>query len=501
MANCIRIKSALISVYHKDGLAPLVKLLHSLEILIYSTGGTFTFIRQLGIPATPIEEITAFPEILGGRVKTLHPKIFGGILNRKDEKEDQSTLVKHQIPNIDLVIVDLYPFEETVKSTQDETDIIEKIDIGGVSLLRAAAKNFTDVAVISSIEQYPALIQQLSTSCGSTERENRKQWAGEAFARTQAYDRAIQHYFQKESPHSTTLRYGENPHQKATFDGDLNLLFDQLSGKELSYNNLLDIDAAWRLMKDFSDEVPFFAIIKHNNPCGLALAKTLEQAYAWALESDPVSAFGGVLIANRPINMPSAQSLNSLFFEILMAPDFHPEAYALLQEKPNRIMLKIKPVEWPQQQIRSILNGTLIQDSDSVIVEKDSLILKSQRPTSSQEQADLIVANTVVKHTKSNAIALVKNGRLLACGTGQTSRVDALEQAVEKSKKFGFDLSGAVMASDAFFPFPDCVEIAAKEGIKAIIQPGGSIKDHLSIEACDRLKISMVFTGYRHFKH
>lgn len=495
------IQSALISVYNKDGLAPLVKKLHEIGAVIYSTGGTSSFIAQQEIPVVQIEDVTLFPEILGGRVKTLHPKVFGGILNRRDNLSDQATIAQHQIPPIDLVVVDLYPFEETVKTTDNEQDILEKIDIGGVSLLRAAAKNFNDVVVLSSANQYSDLVEKLTSSGGFTRISDRKRWAGEAFARTQSYDLAIQHYFQGGALQHTPLRYGENPHQKATFTGDLTSVFEQLNGKELSYNNLLDIDAAWRLMKDFPAEKPFFAIIKHNNACGLALADTLEQAYDWALASDPVSAFGGVLITNQPLNFACATLLQPLFFEVLLAPDFHENALVLLKEKANRILLKINQFIWPETQVRSILNGTLTQDSDAVIIGKESLDLKTERPLTVQETNDLIMANIIAKHTKSNAIALVKDGRLLACGTGQTSRVDALQQAVDKAKRFGLSLQGSVMASDAFFPFPDCVEIAASEGITAIIQPGGSIKDQLSIDACNRLNVSMVFTGHRHFKH
>lgn len=495
------IQSALISVYNKEGLGPLAKILHDIGIVIYSTGGTSAYLERLKIPVVPIENITGFPEVLGGRVKTLHPKIFGGILNRRSDLSDQETIKKHNIPNIDLVVVDLYPFEETVKSTANETEIIEKIDIGGVSLLRAAAKNFSDVVVISSTSQYEEFTGILSSKGRYTSLDDRKRWAGQAFEKTQAYDRAIQQYLQLGLSKTSSLRYGENPHQKAKFEGDLSELFDQLNGKELSYNNLLDIDAAWRLMNDFPKDTPFFAIIKHNNACGLAVANTLEQAYTWALESDPVSAFGGVLITNQPMSTGCANLLHPLFFEVLMAPDFDANAITLLQEKNQRILLKIKNFDWPKTQVRSVLNGALTQDADEVIATKEDLILKTARQLSLQETQDLLMANVVVKHTKSNAIALVKQGRLLACGTGQTSRVDALQQAIEKAKKFGQDLNGAVLASDAFFPFPDCIEIAANEGITAIVQPGGSIKDHLSIEACNHRNISMTFTGRRHFKH
>jgi len=501
MAQHIPIKSALISVYNKAGLEPLVKKLHAFGAVLYSTGGTSTYLENLGYPVIQIEEITQYPEILGGRVKTLHPKVFGGILNRRSNPQDQSTVIEHEIPPLDLVVVDLYPFEETLKNTNKEEDIIEKIDIGGVSLIRAAAKNFNDVVVISSTDQYDELVEKISISGGTTALSDRKRWAGEAFAKTQSYDRAIQEYFQAPTLSSTPLRYGENPHQKASFEGNLIEAFEQLNGKELSYNNLLDVDAAWKLMKDFSSETPLFAIIKHNNACGLALGNTVEQAYKNALEADPVSAFGGVLITNQTVNSECAVMMHSLFFEVLLAPDFEEVALTLLREKTNRILIKIKKFEAPKSQVRTVLNGTLIQEADEVIIQQSDLKLVTQRKVTQQETDDLLMANIIVKHTKSNAITLVKNGQLLACGTGQTSRVDALQQAVDKAKRFGLDLQGAVMASDAFFPFPDCVEIAANEGVSAIIQPGGSIKDQLSIEACDRRNLAMVLTGIRHFKH
>ena len=501
MQHHLPISTAIISVYRKDGLAPLVSCLHSHGVALISTGGTADFIADMGIPVLEIGEITGFPEILGGRVKTLHPKVFGGILHRRENREDLITVQHHEIPRIDLVVVDLYPFEETVKATQDEATIIEKIDIGGVSLLRAAAKNYQDVVVLSDIRQYPAFIDHFILHEGKTTRSERKSLARAAFGKTYAYDQAIHHYFQESLPGQTTLRYGENPHQKAHFEGNLTGLFKQLNGKEISYNNLLDIDAAWRLMKDFPKETPFFAIIKHNNPCGLALAETLEQAYDWALSADPISAFGGVLITNQVISNACAEKIHPLFFEVLLAPDYQVQALTLLQNKANRILLKMNDFEWPKIQERTILNGKLIQEADDVIVPKEDWKLATQRAVTLQETEDLFMANVIAKHTKSNAIAIVKSGRMLACGTGQTSRVDALQQALEKAKSFGLDVEGAVMASDAFFPFPDCVEIAAKAGISAIIQPGGSIKDALSIEACDRLGVAMVFSAFRHFKH
>ena len=501
MSSLLPIRSALISVYYKDGLDVLVHTLHTFGVSIHSTGGTLKFIETLGVPVIPVENTTMFPEILDGRVKTLHPKIFGGILYRRDNEHDQQTVNDHQIPPFDLVVVDLYPFEETVNSTEIEAEIIEKIDIGGVSLLRAAAKNYAYVAVLSERSQYPSFIELLNTHQGATTKEERKNWAAKAFSKTQQYDAEIARYFHDNNANKKTLRYGENPHQSAYFEGNLGEIFDQINGKELSYNNLLDIDAAFRLMSDFSDNQPAFAILKHNNACGAAISDSLENAYKLALESDPLSAFGGVLIANQAVGLGCARLMHTLFFEILIAPSFEPEALALLREKPNRIILQSKSFAWSTKSERSLLNGRVVQDNDLSLCQPDQWAIRTQKGVHDAMVEDLKLANILVKHTKSNAIAIVKNNRLIACGTGQTSRVDALKQAIEKAQYFGLPLEGAVMASDAFFPFPDCVEIAIQVGIVAIIQPGGSVKDHLSIEACDRAGIAMVFTGMRHFKH
>lgn len=503
------IQSALISVYYKDGLEEIVRELNKYDVAIYSTGGTKTFIEQLGIPVTPVETLTSFPEILGGRVKTLHPKIFGGILNRRNMSEDQVALETHDIPQIDLVIVDLYPFEETVASGASHEEIIEKIDIGGISLIRAAAKNFQDVVIIPSVNQYQKLLEILNSQHGSTSLEQRKEFAGEAFHVSSHYDTMIHQFFLKaETPYfkssiteSETLRYGENPHQKGVFYGDLSAVFDKLHGKELSYNNLLDVDAAVNLMQEFSADGPTFAILKHNNACGISTRDTIKEAYELALSSDPVSAFGGILISNAFIDLSTATLINELFCEVLIAPGYDATGLELLKSKKNRIILVQKETVLPQKQFRTILNGVLFQDRDSKIETISDLEVKTQLSPNQQEIEDLIFANKIAKHTKSNTIVLAKNGQLLASGTGQTSRVDALKQAIQKAKLFNFDLNGAVMASDAFFPFPDCVEIAHIEGIDTVIQPGGSIKDQLSIDYCDEHKMKMVFTGIRHFKH
>ena len=509
MTDLKNIQSALISVYYKDGLDEIVRELHKHQVIIYSTGGTLAFIQDLGIPVVAVEELTGFPEILGGRVKTLHPTVFGGILNRRALQEDQDAIAKHGIPSIDLVIVDLYPFEETVASGASAEDIIEKIDIGGISLIRAAAKNFQDVVIIPSVSHYASFLEVLCSQNGATSLTQRQHFASEAFHVSSHYDTMIHQYFVKnDGPYlklsvekSETLRYGENPHQKGQFFGDLAALFDKLHGKELSYNNLLDVDAAVRLIQDFDPNTPLFAIIKHNNACGIATGVSALDAYKRALEADPISAFGGVLISNQPIDLEAATLLHELFFEILIAPDFEPEALNILIQKKNRILLQQKPFNSPIKSTRSVLNGSLVQDFDLKTVTADELNVKTNIAPSNQELADLLFANTIVKHTKSNAIALVKNKQLLASGTGQTSRVDALNQAIQKAKTFGFDLDGAVMASDAFFPFPDCVEIAHSVGINAVIQPGGSVKDQLSIDYCNSQGMAMVFSGFRHFKH
>lgn len=510
MPHTKRIKKALISVYYKDGLAPLAEKLHALGVEIYSTGGTQTFLEELNIPVHAVENLTSYPSILGGRVKTLHPKIFGGILSRRDNTQDLAQLKEFDIPELDLVIVDLYPFEETVASRASEQDIIEKIDIGGISLIRAAAKNFHDVLIISSREQYQDLLTIITKSEGTTSLLVRKEFAKKAFDISSHYDTAIFNYFCDEDSKevlkiseriSHPLRYGENPHQEGAFLGDLNRMFTQLHGKALSYNNLLDIDAAVNLMTDFQLGGPTFAILKHNNACGFASRDTLVEAYEAALAGDPVSAFGGILICNRIINMATAEKINELFCEVVIAPDYDAEALELLQSKKNRIILKQHAVNTCKAQIRTALNGYLVQDKDICIEKKESFTTVTNKKVSEEEKEDLFFAAKLVKHTKSNAIVLVKNRQLLASGTGQTSRVDALQQAIAKAKHFNFDLNGAVMASDAFFPFPDCVEIADKEGIKAVIQPGGSIKDQLSIDYCNENDVAMVFTGVRHFKH
>jgi phosphoribosylaminoimidazolecarboxamide formyltransferase/IMP cyclohydrolase len=509
MTDLKNIKSALISVYYKDGLDEIVRELHKHNVSIYSTGGTLAFIQNLGIPVIAVEDLTGFPEILGGRVKTLHPTVFGGILNRRALAEDQEAIAKHNIPSIDLVIVDLYPFEETVQSGASHEDIIEKIDIGGISLIRAAAKNFKDVVIIPSVKQYASFLQLLQAQNGATSLAQRQQFAGEAFHVSSHYDTMIHQYFlQNNSPYlkvsiekSEALRYGENPHQKGQFFGDLDALFDKLHGKELSYNNLLDVDAAVNLLQEFKNDGPTFGILKHNNACGLATRPTLKEAYEVALAADPVSAFGGILISNRSIDLETATLINDLFCEVLIAPGYEDEALTLLKSKKNRIILVQKETALPQQQVRSILNGVLVQDRDAKTETKEDLEVRTTLAPTEQEIADLLFANKLVKHTKSNTIILAKNGQLLASGTGQTSRVDALNQAIHKAKTFGFDLKGAAMASDAFFPFPDCVEIAHLEGIDAVIQPGGSVKDELSIDYCNKHGMRMVFTGVRHFKH
>lgn len=502
------ITSALISVFHKDGLEPIVKKLHELNVVIYSTGGTERFIKDLKIPVIPIDEVTSYPSILGGRVKTLHPKVFGGILNRQDNENDIAELSEYEIPQIDLVIVDLYPFEKTVASGAAEQEIVEKIDIGGISLIRAAAKNFKDTFIISSMDQYGHFLKLISDNNGETSIEDRKKYAAKAFQISSHYDTAIFNYFNEDEnvfkvseTVSKTLRYGENPHQKGSFFGDLDAMFNKIHGKELSYNNLLDVDAAVNLMNEFVGEAPTFAILKHNNACGFAQRTTIRQAYLDALAGDPVSAFGGVLISNTTIDKETAKEIHSLFCEVVIAPDYHPDALSILTQKKNRIILVQKEVELSNQTVRTALNGLLVQDKDNKTDGIDDLTYATEIQPSQSVLNDLLFASKICKHTKSNTIVLVKNNQLLASGTGQTSRVDALNQAIEKAKNFGFDLSSSVMASDAFFPFPDCVEIAGKAGIKSVIQPGGSIKDQLSIDYCNAHQMAMVMTGVRHFKH
>ncbi|MGB0879127.1 MAG: bifunctional phosphoribosylaminoimidazolecarboxamide formyltransferase/IMP cyclohydrolase [Polaribacter sp.] len=508
MSTSKKITSALISVFHKDGLAPIVQKLHDLNVTIYSTGGTEKFIKELGIDVVPVEDVTSYPSILGGRVKTLHPKVFGGILNRQDNESDVAELTEYNIPQIDLVIVDLYPFEKTVASGASEQDIVEKIDIGGISLIRAAAKNFKDTFTISSINQYEEFLSILSENNGATELSDRKKFASKSFHISSHYDTAIFNYFNEDEvvfkvseTNSKTLRYGENPHQKGYFFGNLDALFDKLHGKELSYNNLLDVDAAVNLMEEFKGEKPTFAILKHNNACGFAQRETIHKAYIDALAGDPVSAFGGILIANTTIDKTTAEEIHKLFCEVVIAPSFTDDALEVLKGKKNRIILIQKEVELPTQIVRTALNGLLVQDKDTKTDQVEDLSYATNEKPSESELEDLIFASKLCKHTKSNTIVLVKNKQLCASGTGQTSRVDALHQAIEKAKKFQFDLHGSVMASDAFFPFPDCVEIADKAGIKSIIQPGGSIKDQLSIDYCNSNSLSMVMTGIRHFKH
>jgi len=503
------IKSALISVFHKDGLAPIVQKLNELGVTIYSTGGTEKFIKELGINVVPVEDVTSYPSILGGRVKTLHPKVFGGILNRQDHEGDVAEMQEYEIPQLDLVIVDLYPFEKTVASGASEQDIVEKIDIGGISLIRAAAKNFKDTFIVSSMEQYDEFLKILSENKGETSIEQRKKFAAKSFNISSHYDTAIFNYFNNHEepilkisePKGQVLRYGENPHQKGFFFGDLEAMFDKLHGKELSYNNLLDVDAAVNLMEEFKGEAPTFAILKHNNACGFAQRDTIKQAYVDALAGDPVSAFGGILIANTEIDAATAEEIHKLFCEVVIAPSYTDEALSILKGKKNRIILIQKEVELPKTTIRTCLNGALVQDKDNVTDKLEDLTYATNTNPSKNELEDLLFASKLCKNTKSNTIVLAKNKQLLASGTGQTSRVDALNQAIEKARNFGFDLEGAVMASDAFFPFPDCVEIADKAGIKSVIQPGGSIKDQLSIDYCNDNNLSMVMTGTRHFKH
>jgi len=510
MSNQKKIKSALISVFDKEGLAPIVKQLDQLGVTIYSTGGTQKFINDLGINVIPAEDITSYPSILGGRVKTLHPKIFGGILNRQDNPQDVLELTEYDIPQIDAVIVDLYPFEKTVASGASDQDIIEKIDIGGISLIRAAAKNFADVVCVSSVEDYAEFLELITNDNGIISEENRKRFAAKAFNVSSHYDTAIFNYFNNnhEEPvlkisetDGKVLRYGENPHQKGFFFGNFDDLFTKLHGKELSYNNLLDVDAAVNLMNEFKNDAPTFAILKHNNACGLAQRKNLHQAYVDALAGDPVSAFGGVLISNTEIDTATAIKIHSLFCEVVIAPSFSNEALEILKGKKNRILLILHDIEFPKTTVRSCLNGTLVQDRDSKTDALDDFVYTTNNSPKMNELEDLIFASKICKHTKSNTIVLAKNKQLCASGTGQTSRVDALNQAVHKAQSFNFNLKGAVMASDAFFPFPDCVEIADKAGITSVIQPGGSIKDQLIIDYCNQHNIAMVFTGTRHFKH
>jgi phosphoribosylaminoimidazolecarboxamide formyltransferase/IMP cyclohydrolase len=504
-----KIKSALISVYYKDGLEDIVRELHKNDVTIYSTGGTYKFIHDLGIEPIAVESLTGYPSILGGRVKTLHPKVFGGILSRRDIYSDGEQLKEYEIPEIDLVIVDLYPFEQTVASNAPEQDIIEKIDIGGISLIRAAAKNFKDVLIVPAVNHYAEFLELYRENDGCTTLEERHRFAAYAFNVSSHYDTAIFNYFNRtediaafkqSSLQAVPLRYGENPHQKGFYYGDLEACFTKLNGKEISYNNLGDIDAACSLIDDFEETA--FAILKHNNACGMATADSLLDAWKLALAGDPVSAFGGVLITNRKITKDVAEEMHKIFFEVCIAPDYDADALEILKGKKNRIILKRNAFKMHQQMFRSVLDGVLVQDRDTVVPKAEEMTNSvTSTPVPPNVAADLAFATILVKHTKSNAIVLAKNHQLYASGTGQTSRVDALKQAIAKAKSFGFDLNGAVMASDAFFPFPDCVEIAHEAGITAVAHPGGSIHDQDSIDYCEKNKMAMVITGKRHFKH
>ncbi len=501
-------KSALISVFHKDGLEPIIRQLHKDGVKLYSTGGTQQYIESLKIPVVPVEEVTSYPSILGGRVKTLHPKIFGGILGRRANATDAMEMEKYSIQDIDIVIVDLYPFEKTVASGASEEDIIEKIDIGGIALIRGAAKNFEDVVIVPSMEDYPRFLEMIQKNGSASTMEDRRYFAMRAFAVSSGYDSAIYNYFAQGSEPclrvardgKTHLRYGENPHQNAAFYGHLEDMFEQLHGKEISYNNLLDIAASVELMAEFADE-PTFAILKHNNACGVASRETILQAYLDALACDPVSAFGGVLISNRALEADTAAEIDKLFCEVVIAPSYSDEAVEILKHKKNRIVLVQRNFTLPRQQVRSCLTGMLVQDRNTKTDSAEDMKTVTNTAPTDEQVRDMIFASKICKHSKSNAIVLAKNRQLYASGIGQTSRIDALRQAVEKAESFEFDLRGAVLASDAYFPFADGVELADKAGITAVIQPGGSIRDQLSIDYCNEHNISMVFTGTRHFKH
>jgi len=504
-----KIKSALLSVYDKEGLKPIVEELHQQGVKLYSTGGTQKFIEELGIAVEAVENVTSYPSILDGRVKTLHPKVFGGLLARR-EKDHLAQLEQYSIPEIDLVIVDLYPFEETVAQSKVENDIIEKIDIGGISLIRAAAKNYREVAVVPSKLEYDFFLDILQEKQGYTSLKERKELARRAFKVSSNYDISIYQYFNigsgdlafKQSLHqATVLRYGENPHQQGIFYGRLDDVFEQLNGKAISFNNLVDIDAAVALMREFEKAKPTFAVLKHTNSCGVATRPTVLEAWQAALAGDNISAFGGILIANRPIDLATAEAIDEIFYEVLIAPDFEEDALELLRKKKKRIILQIHEFYVPPRSFKSLLNGVIEQATDLKTETSDDLKTATKRKPTKKETEDLLFANICVKHIKSNAIVLVKDQQLVGMGCGQTSRVDALKQAITKAGVFGFDLDGAVMASDAFFPFPDCVEIADEAGITAVIQPGGSIKDQESIDYCNEHDMAMVMTGTRHFKH
>ena len=495
-------KSALISVFNKDRIGEIAQKLTDLNINIISTGGTEKFLKKLGFKVDKVEEITEYPSIFGGRVKTLHPKVFGGILFRRNLPDDINEKNKFEIPSIDYVIVDLYPFEQTVKDSKSHSEIIEKIDIGGISLIRAAAKNYNDVVCVSCTDQYDNFIKDLNENDGIFSLEIKKDYALKAFSISSDYDNLISNYFEKGFLSETKeLRYGENPHQSGKFVGNLNDVFDKLNGKSLSYNNLLDIDSAMNIILEFWNDKPTFAILKHNNACGLATRNNIFDAYRLALEGDPISAFGGVLISNANIDIKTSKLISELFFEVIIAPTYEIDALELLKLKKNRIILKTKNLNFDKVSSRSCLNGKLVQEKDIVTDSKEDLKYVTEKKPNNSQIDDLLFASKICKHTKSNTIVLVKNNQLISSGTGQTSRIDALNQAIDKAKKFNFDLRGAVMASDAFFPFPDCVEIALQNGISSVIQPGGSIKDQLSIDFCNSNSISMVMTGNRHFKH
>ena len=503
-----KIKTALISVFYKTGIDRIVSLLKQNDVQIYSTGGTYDYIRAIDPTVKTVESLTGYPSILGGRVKTLHPKVFGGILGRTQLESDQREMQQYDIPPFDLVIVDLYPFEETVANTDDASAIIEKIDIGGISLIRAGAKNFNDVLIVPSQKYYNELIQLLEKQNGETSLDDRRRFAMYAFGVSSHYDSAIYNWFAKDEDNKAmrlgedqafALRYGENPHQRGTFYGDLDAMFDKLHGKELSYNNLLDLDAGLNLIREFDE--PTFAILKHNNPCGLACRATVKEAYIAALAGDPVSAFGGVLVCNRPIDLEAAEEINKLFIEVIVAPDYADGVLDLLFSKKNRVVLRLKSDPYKPQTVKTALNGYLMQDRDLHTETAADFRVITEKAPSESEIDDMVFANKIVKHSRSNAIVLAKGKQLYASGIGQTSRVDALRQAIEKAKTFNFDLKGAVLASDAFFPFSDCVELAHEAGITAIVQPGGSVRDQESIDSCNKHGISMVFTGFRHFRH
>ncbi|MCQ2320107.1 MAG: bifunctional phosphoribosylaminoimidazolecarboxamide formyltransferase/IMP cyclohydrolase [Bacteroidales bacterium] len=503
-----KIRTALISVFYKDGIDTIVTLLKQNGVQIYSTGGTYDYIKRIDDSVKTVESLTGYPSILGGRVKTLHPKVFGGILGRTQLESDQKEMHDYEIPVFDLVIVDLYPFEETVATTDDHSKIIEKIDIGGISLIRAGAKNFNDVVIVPSRKYYGELIQLLENQNGETSLDDRRRFATYAFGVSSHYDSAIYNWFAKDEENKqlrvceeegTPLRYGENPHQKGTFYGDLNGMFEKLHGKELSYNNLLDLDAGLNLIREFDE--PTFAILKHNNPCGTACRSTVKEAYLDALAGDPVSAYGGVLVCNRPIDLDAAQDINKLFIEVIVAPEYEEGVLDILFSKKNRVILKLKSDQYNAKIVKTALNGYLVQDRDLHTETADDFKVITTKAPTANEIEDMIFANKIVKHSRSNAIVLAKGKQLYASGIGQTSRVDALKQAIEKAKSFNFDLNGAVLASDAFFPFKDCVELAHEAGITAIVQPGGSVRDQESIDCCNENGISMVFTGFRHFRH